>query len=70
MITSMEHVWMKSTLIALWILGVAVVGALAGTSGSGWLTLTAVAVLPAAVMLWFWMPPAVTTSESINRARR
>jgi len=70
MIQAMQHVWLKSALIGLWIIGVAIVGVVTGTSGAGWVTMTAVAVLPAAVLLWFWMPPAATTSEAINRARR
>jgi hypothetical protein len=40
------------------------------TSTSGWTALTALAVLPAAAMLWLWNDPTQTLSESIQQARR
>jgi hypothetical protein len=65
-----EHRYLKSAVIALWTLGVAIAGLVSGAAGTGWVTLAGVAVLPALIMLWFWTPPAVTTSERIHRARR
>jgi hypothetical protein len=65
-----ENLSTKAAIIALWVIGVAIVGLVAGTSGAGWITLAAVATLPPVVLLWFWTPPPVTTSERIHRARR
>lgn len=65
-----EHLYRKSAIIALWILGVVISGIAAGASASGWIALAGVAALPPVVMLWFWAPPAATISERIQRARR
>jgi hypothetical protein len=62
--------YLKPALITLWTAVVAIVGLTLGTAGAGWFPLLAVAVVPAAVLLWFWVPPPTTTSERIRRAQR
>jgi hypothetical protein len=61
----------KVMIAAAYVVTVVGAGLVSGmTSPSGWTSLTALALLPAAAMLWVWNDPRQTISESIQQARR
>lgn len=60
----------KTTIASVWLVAALVMGvALGATSGSGLFVMTALALLPPAVMWHFWQAPAQTLSESIRENR-
>jgi hypothetical protein len=67
----MSSEYTKTTLAAVWVLAVCVVGFSAHISSpSNWIVLASIAVVPPIVMRRFWRTPAQTMSESIHEARR
>lgn len=61
----------KVLIAVAYVLMVVVGGLVTGLrSPTGWTALTALALLPAAAMLWLWNDPSPTMSENIQRARR
>ena len=63
--------YVKAALMAAWVLAVGALGYVSGTTSvAGWAIVTALSLLPPAVMLRLWSPPSPTMSESIREVLR
>jgi hypothetical protein len=61
----------KAMVTAVWVFALCAAGlALNVGSLSGWIVLSALAILPPIVMMWRWNDPPATMSEIIQEARR
>ena len=61
----------KSVTAGAWLLVITLIAFMANPqSPSWWLALAVLAVLPPAVMWWFWSAPDQSMSESIQKALR
>jgi len=61
----------KAMVTAVWVFALCAAGlALNVESLSGWIVLSALAMLPPIVMMWRWNDPPATMSEIIQEARR
>jgi hypothetical protein len=67
----MQTDYAKTALMAVWVLGVGVLGYVLGaTSFVGWTVLVAIALTPPVVMTRLWRAPSQSMSESIREALR
>ena len=68
---SMHTDYLKSPLVASWLLALLTLGIAAGvTTLSSWIGLALLGVVPTVVLLRLWRVPALTTSQRIQEARR
>ena len=70
MLTSMELQHIKRAISTLWVLTAVAIALVANLSGSGWIALASLGLLPPLAILLLWNEPAQTISESIRHARR
>jgi ABC-type nickel/cobalt efflux system permease component RcnA len=67
----MAFAYVREGVAVVWVLTLFMVGLAIGiTSVSGWMTLTAVALISLVILQRLWRAPEQTLSESINKARR
>lgn len=67
----MQLITIKAVLAILWVAAVCLAGFVLGlNSVPSWAVLTAAALFPPLVMMWRWIDPPQTLSESIQDARR
>jgi hypothetical protein len=61
----------KMAVIAAWVVAVGALGYITGaTSFAGWTLLAVVSVVPPALMMRLWSPPAPSMSEAIREVIR
>jgi hypothetical protein len=70
MLTSMELQYIKMTIATFWVLTAIAITLVADLSGSGWIALGSLGLLPPLAILLLWNDPPQTISESIREARR
>jgi hypothetical protein len=67
----MQTDYVKAALIAAWILAVAVLGYVSGTTSfAAWAFVAALSLVPPAVMLRLWSAPSPSMSETIREVLR
>jgi hypothetical protein len=67
----MRTEYLKGAVTAAWVLSIAALAAAVGsTSAAGWTALVMLSVVPPALMLRYWSPPARSMSETIRDVLR
>jgi hypothetical protein len=67
----MQIYYVKTAFMASWVLAIAAVGYFFDTTSlSAWMVLTALSLVPPAIMMQLWRAPVPTMSESIRNVLR
>jgi hypothetical protein len=67
----MRTEYLKGAVAAAWVLSIATLAAAVGTSSAtGWTALVMLSIVPPALMLRLWNPPAPSMSETIRDVLR